>query len=444
VTGPVADREGRAAARACAAANDPARFITVDRVAHSAADREHAAELDGRDPLAGFRDRFARAERDGRELVYLDGNSLGRLPLATAERISRVVRDEWGTGLIGSWDHWIGLPARVGDLLGEHLLGAAPGQVAVSDSTTVNLYKLACAALDARPGRRVIVTDDDNFPTDRYVTAGIAAQRGCELRMIHTDMDSGLDEATLRAAVGEDTALVTLSHVAYRSAALADMAAVTELVHASGAVMLWDLSHSAGSVPVQLDACDADLAVGCTYKYLNAGPGAPAFLYVRRDLQDRLRQPVWGWFGQRDLLAMGPEYDPVPGIGRFTTGTPQVAGIAAVEEGARLLAEAGIDRLRDKGVRLTEYLITLADKWLAPLGCSLASPRDPARRGSHVTLHHRQAQRIYQALAARGVITDYRSPDRIRYGLAPMTTRFTDVWDAMAETRRILEDGGMG
>ena len=409
-------------------------------MAHSPADRARALELDTADPLAAFRDRFARAERDGRELVYLDGNSLGRLPLATAERITRVVRDEWGTGLIGSWDHWIGLPERVGDLLGEHLLGAAPGQVAVSDSTTVNLYKLACAALDARPGLRVIVTDDDNFPTDRYVAAGIAAQRGLELRMIHTDMDSGLDEGTLRAAVGEDTALVTLSHVAYRSAALADMAAITGLVHASGAVMLWDLCHSAGAVPVQLDACGADLAVGCTYKYLNACPGAPAFLYVRRDLQDRLRQPVWGWFGQRDLFEMGPEYDPVPGIGRFTTGTPQVAGIAAVEEGARLLAEAGIGRLRDKGVLLTEYLITLADEWLMPLGCSLASPRDPARRGSHVTLQHRQARRIYQALAARGVITDYRSPDRIRYGLAPVTTRFTDVWDAMAETRRILEE----
>ncbi len=413
-------------------------------MADSPADRAHAAELDDHDPLAGFRDRFASAERDGRELIYLDGNSLGRLPLATAERIARVVRDEWGTGLIGSWDHWTGLPARAGDLLGEHLLGAAPGQVAVSDSTTVNLYKLACAALDARPERRVIVTDDDNFPTDRYVLQGIAAQRGCELRMIRTDMDAGLDEAALAAAVDTGTALVSLSHVAYRSAALADMAKVTGLVHRSGAMMLWDLCHSAGSVPVQLDACGADLAVGCTYKYLNAGPGAPAFLYVRRDLQDRLRQPVWGWFGQRNLFEMGPDYDPVPGIERFTTGTPPVAGVAAVEESARLLAEAGIGRLRDKGIRLTEYLITLADEWLIPLGCSLASPRDPDRRGSHVTLHHGQARRICQALAARGVITDYRSPERIRYGLAPLTTRFTDVWDAMDQTRRILEIYGQG
>jgi kynureninase len=401
--------------------------------------RTRAAELDAQDPLAAFRDKFARDQRDGRELIYLDGNSLGRLPLATAERIARVVREEWGTGLIGSWEHWMGLPAQVGDLLGEHLLGAAPGQVTVSDSTTVNLYKLACAALDARPGRRVIVTDDDNFPTDRYVFQAIAARRGCELRMIHTDMDSGLDEATLRAAVDEDTAVVSLSHVAYRSAALADMAAITDLVHASGAVMLWDLCHSAGSVPVRLDACRADLAVGCTYKYLNAGPGAPAFLYVRRDLQDRLRQPIWGWMGQRNLFEMGPDYDPVPGIERFTTGTPPVVGVVAVHEGARLLAEAGIGRLRDKGIQLTEYLISLADAWLVPLGCSLASPRDPARRGSHVTVHHPRAQQLCRALAARGVITDYRAPDRVRYGPAPIYTRFTDIWDAMAETRQILE-----
>jgi kynureninase len=401
--------------------------------------RTRAAELDARDPLAAFRDKFARDQRDGRELIYLDGNSLGRLPLATAERIAGVVREEWGTGLIGSWDHWMGLPARVGDLLGEHLLGAAPGQVAVSDSTTVNLYKLACAALDARPGRRVIVTDDDNFPTDRYVFQALAAQHGCELRMIHTDMNSGLDEATLRAAVDEKTAVVGLSHVAYRSAALADMAAITDLVHASGAVMLWDLCHSAGSVPVQLDACRADLAVGCTYKYLNAGPGAPAFLYVRRDLQDRLRQPIWGWMGQRNLFEMGPHYDPVPGIERFTTGTPPVVGVVAVQEGARLLAEAGIGRLRDKGIQLTEYLISLADAWLVPLGCSLASPRDPARRGSHVTVHHPRAHQLCRALAARGVITDYRAPDRVRYGPAPIYTRFTDIWDAMAETREILE-----
>jgi kynureninase len=310
--------------------------------------------------------------------------------------------------------------------------------VLVCDSTTVNLYKLARAALGARPGRGVILTDDDNFPTDRYVLAGIAAERRAELRMIHTDMDSGVTADAVRAVVDDETALVSLSHVAYRSGALADMTAITGIVHDAGALVLWDLCHSAGSVPVELDACGADLAVGCSYKYLNAGPGAPAFLYVSGRLHDALRQPIQGWFGQREQFQMGPDYDPVPGIGRFLTGTPDVAGTVAVEEGARLLAEAGIGRLREKGIRLTDYLIALADAWLAPLGCVVASPRDPARRGSHVCLRHPEAWRIGQALIHKGVIGDYRTPDRLRLGPTPITTRYTDIWDAMDATRRIV------
>jgi len=399
------------------------------------ADRSFAQDCDAADPLAGFRGRFAI---DDPSLIYLDGNSLGMLPLATAGRIAEVVRREWGTGLVRSWAQWIGLPGRAGDLLGSCLLGAAPGQVLVCDSTTVNLYKLACAGLGARPGRSVIVTDDDNFPTDRYVLAGIAAERGAELRMIHTDMDSGVTADAVRAAVDGQTALVSLSHVAYRSGALADMAQITGIVHDAGALVLWDLCHSAGSVPVALDACGADLAVGCTYKYLNAGPGAPAFMYVSGRLHNSLRQPIQGWFGQREQFRMGPDYDPVPGIGRFLTGTPDIAGTAAVEEGARLLAEAGIDRLRDKGQRLTEYLIALADAWLVPLGCVVATPRDPARRGAHVCLRHPEAWRIGQALIHEGVIGDYRTPDRLRLGPTPITTRYADIWDAMDATRRIL------
>jgi kynureninase len=399
------------------------------------ADRSFALQCDAADPLASFRERFAI---DDPSLIYLDGNSLGMLPLATAQRITEVVRREWGTGLARSWAHWIGLPGRAGDLLGSHLLGAAPGQVLVCDSTTVNLYKLARAALGARAGRSVIVTDDDNFPTDRYVLAGVAAERGAELRMIHTDMDSGVTAGAVRAAVDGKTALVSLSHVAYRSGALADMAEITGIAHDAGALVLWDLCHSAGSVPVELDACGADLAVGCTYKYLNAGPGAPAFLYVSRRLRGALRQPIQGWFGQREQFQMGPGYDPVPGIGRFLTGTPDIAGTAAVEEGARLLADAGIDRLREKGMLLTGYLIALADAWLAPLGCAVASPRDPARRGSHVCLRHPEAWRIGQALIHEGVIGDYRTPDRLRLGPTPITTRYTDIWDAMDATRRIL------
>jgi kynureninase len=399
--------------------------------------RALAEELDAADPLAGLRDRFVHAEPG---LIYLDGNSLGRLPRATAERVGEVVAQQWGAGLVRGWADWVSLPQRAGDLLGHMLLGAAPGQVVVSDSTTVNLYKLACAAVQAQPGRRVIVTDDDNFPTDRYVLAGVAAQSGAELRMIHTGLDEGISPAAVAEAVGPDTALVSLSHVAYRSGALADMAGLTTLAHDAGALVLWDLCHSAGSVPVELDACSADLAVGCTYKYLNAGPGAPAFLYVRQDLQSRLRQPIHGWFGQRGQFEMGPAYDPLPTVARFTTGTPNILGTVAVEEGVRLLGEAGIGALRDKGILLTSYLIGLADAWLAPVGCTLATPRDPLRRGSHVSLHHPEAWRISQALIRAGVVGDYRVPDRLRLGPAPVYTRFTDVWDALSILREIIEE----
>jgi kynureninase len=401
------------------------------------ADRSHAEGLDAADPLAGFRDRLVR---DDPGLIYLDGNSLGPLPRATQARIAEVVGQEWGAGLVRSWNRWIELPLQVGDQLGAHLIGAGPGQVAVCDSTTVNLYKLAWAALDARPGRSVIVTDDDNFPTDRYVLEGIATQRGCELRMIHTDPDQGIGADAVRAAVDERTALVGLSHVAYRSGALADMAAITGIVHEAGALALWDLCHSAGAVPVQLDACGADLAVGCTYKYLNAGPGAPAFLYVRRDLQPGLQQPVWGWFGQQDQFDMGQGYHPAPGIGRYLTGTPQIIGTVAVQEGVLLLADAGIDRLRAKAVALTRYLISLADAWLAEYGVTVASPRQDERRGAHVTLAHPEAWRICQALIGRGVIGDYRTPDRLRLGPVPVFTCFTDVWDALDILRQILAD----
>lgn len=397
--------------------------------------RERAAALDAADPLASLRDAFVH---DDRGLIYLDGNSLGRLPKAGAERIAQVVREEWGAGLVRSWSHWVDLPTRTGDLIGSALLGAAPGQVAVSDSTTVNLYKLAVAALDARPDRTVIVTDDDNFPTDRYVFEGLAAQRGLELRVVRSDIDEGLDLDALRDAVDETTALVSLSHVAYRSGALLDMAAVNEIAHGAGALVLWDLCHSAGAVPVELDATGADLAVGCTYKYLNGGPGAPAFLYVRGELRSGLRQPIWGWFGQRDQFEMGPSYDPVRGVERFLTGTPAVVAVAAVEEGVRLLAEAGIGRLRAKGVALTGYLIELAGAWLPAV--TLATPADPARRGSHVSLCHPEAWRLAQALIEASVIPDYRAPDRLRLGPAPITTRFTDVWDALDRLRRIVDD----
>jgi kynureninase len=402
-------------------------------------DRGYARELDAADPLGGYRERFLL---DDPALIYLNGNSLGALPLATLDRMETMLREEWGTALARSWDRdWMDLPGRAGDLVGE-LTGAAPGHVLVTDNTTVNLYKLACAALDARPGRNVIITDADNFPSDRYVVEGVAAQRGAELRMLPTDINEGIDPDLVRAAVDEDTALVSLSHVAYRSGALADMAAITQIAHQAGALMLWDLCHSVGAVPVDLDGCDVDLAVGCTYKYLNAGPGAPAFLYVSARLREVLRQPIWGWFSQRDQFAMGPRYDPAAGMMKFMTGTPSILGTAAVEEGARLLLEAGIGPIRAKSVQLTSYLIELADACLVPLGCAIATPREASRRGGHVTLRHPQAEGIVGQLAASGIITDYRTPDRFRLGPSPLTTRFTDVWDAVEAACDLIKSEG--
>ncbi len=401
--------------------------------------RAEAEALDAGDPLRTFRDRFVEPEPGA---IYLDGNSLGRLPLATVSRLREVVESEWAGGLVRSWEHWIDLPTQVGDLIGKHLLGARPGEVVVSDSTTVNLYKLAAAACDARPERGVIVTDSDNFPTDRYTLAGLAQSRGMTLRIVDSDPVSGPGPADVEAALDERVALVSLSHVAYRSGALLDLPGITAAAHRVGALTLWDLSHAAGSVPVDLAASDVDLAVGCGYKYLNGGPGAPAFLYVRSDLQSSLRQPIWGWFGQRGQFAMGERYDPEPDVRRFLTGTPAVLGLAALEEGVRLLAEAGLDRLRAKGMALTELARTLAEESLVPLGFELASPADPARRGSHLTLRHPDAFAISRALIAdANVIGDFRTPDCLRLGPAPISTRFTEVWDALDRLRRLVETG---
>ncbi|ADB74268.1 kynureninase [Geodermatophilus obscurus] len=406
--------------------------------------RAAAEALDAADPLAGFRARFAGAGDDASDPtrpLYLDGNSLGRMPVETPAALARVVEEEWARGLVRSWSSWIGAATRVGDLLAEGVLGARPGEVLVADSTTVDLYKLLVAAADARPGRDVLVCVADDFPTDRYVVAGVAQARGMTVREVPADIDQGLDPAVLAAALDERVAVVVLSAVAYRSGALADVAAVTATAREAGGLVLWDLSHAAGAVPVDLTANGADLAVGCTYKYLNGGPGAPAFLYVRRELQEQLRQPIWGWFGQRDQFAMGPAYDPAPGIERFAVGTPPVLATVAVEVGARLVAEAGVERLAVKGRALGELVVALADAWLAPHGVALASPRDPARRGSHVTLAHPDAWQLTQALVDRGVVPDFRTPDRVRLGPAPLYTRFVDVWDAMDCFREVLASG---
>ena len=402
-------------------------------------ERSEAERRDAADPLSGLREAF---EIPDPEPIYLDGNSLGRLPKLTAERLDAVVRDGWGRHAVGGWEEWLDLPRRVGDAIAAHFLGARPGEVVVSDSTTVNLYKLAFAALDARPGRNVILATDDEFPTDRYVLEGLAAARGGQLKLLATDPIDGTGVSDVATALGPDVGLVCLSLVNYRSGALADMRAVTRAVQDAGATMLWDLSHAVGAVPIDLAASGVEMAVGRTYKYLNGGPGAPAFLYVRRDLQDRLHQPIQGWFGQRDQFAMGPRYDPEPGIAHFLAGTPLVLGIVAIEAGVDVLAEVGIDALRRRSVALTDFVVALWRAWLEPLGFTLASPEDPARRGGHVALQHPDARRIDRALHERaGVVTDFRAPDRIR--LAPMAayTRFTEVWDAMDRLRALVERG---
>ncbi|MFF2144922.1 kynureninase [Kitasatospora sp. NPDC058190] len=401
--------------------------------------REEAEQYDRADPLGFLRERFAHPDPD---LIYLDGNSLGRLPVDTPDFLADVVRNGWGRGLIRSWNDWIDWGRRIGDRLAEHVLGAGPGEVALSDSTTVNLYKLAWAALDLAPDRRTLVVDADDFPTDRYVAQGLARQRGLALRTVHSDIDRGIDLDRLRAVLDDDVALVVLSHVAYRSGALADMAAINRMAHEVGALVLWDLSHAAGAVPVRLTEDGADLAVGCTYKYLNGGPGSPAFLYVRRSLQPRLRQPIQGWFGQRDQFAMGAEFDPIGTIDRFLAGTPPMLSTAALVPALDLVEEAGIDRLRAKGRLLGELTADLAARWLEPLGFRLASPEEPDRRGSHLTLWHPDAWRICRALAEEaGVVCDYREPDRLRIGPSPAYTRFTDVWDALDRTRTLVADG---
>ncbi|GAA4691554.1 kynureninase [Nocardioides conyzicola] len=381
--------------------------------------------LDDADPLASYRDRFVGASSD---LVYFDGNSLGRPLAVTGPRLAAFVEEEWGGRLIRGWDErWMELPQAIGDELGRVALGAAPGQTTIGDSTTVLLYKLMRAAVAARPGRTEIVIDRDNFPTDRYIAAGIAEECGLTLRWIDVSLDAGVTPELLAAAVGPSTALVVLSHVAYRSAWLADAPELTAIAHEAGALVLWDLCHSAGSVPVSLDEWDVDLAVGCTYKYLNGGPGSPAFCYVASRHLASLTQPIQGWLGSADPFLMGPSYAPAAGIRRFTSGTPAVVGMLAMQDMISLISDAGIDAVREKSIALTSYAISVGESVLGPLGVVLASPRSAAERGGHVTFNHPRMREVTAALWERDVIPDYRDPGGLRLGLSPLSTSFAEV-----------------
>ena len=393
-------------------------------------DRSHAVALDAADPLARYREQFVI---DDDRLIYLDGNSLGRLTRTGRDRVLQVLEDDWGKHLIRSWeDRWIDLPTRIGDLIGTRLLGADPGETVVGDTTTVSLFKAMTALLDAQPDRRAVVIERDNFPTDRYLVESLASQRGLEIRWIDETGSDGVQPEHVRPHLDTEVAMVVLAQVDYRSSAWLDTAAITEAAHEVGALTLWDVCHSVGSVPVDVHRDDVDVAVGCTYKYLNGGPGAPSFTYVRRDLHERLRQPIWGWWSRRDMFDMEQGYDPEPGMRSWLTGTPTVLSMVAIEPAVEMIAEAGIDAIRAKSTALTGLAVDLFDSWLAPRGFALASPRDPDRRGSHVTVTRADADRLVVALPAEDVVPDFRRPDGIRLGLAPLTTRFVDVYDGLA------------
>jgi kynureninase len=402
--------------------------------------RSHAQQLDAQDELTPFRQRFVIADPD---LIYLDGNSLGRLPLATTGTLNDLVETAWGDRLIRGWNEgWIEAPARVGGRIA-HLLGAQSDEVIIADSTSVNLFKLLVAALESQPDRHKIVTDDLNFPSDLYIMQGAARLLGREVEIVVVPSPDGIYGPMdgLAEAIDENTAVLSLSHTVFKSGYTYDMAALTAMAHEVGALTLWDLSHSAGSVLVDLNGAQADLAVGCTYKYLNGGPGAPAFLYVRRDLQEKLHNPVSGWMGQRNAFDFGLTYEPAAGLQRFLTGTPSILAITAVSTGVDLLLEAGMARLRAKSVAQTDYLIALWQEWLEPLGFRLNTPRESQWRGSHVSLGHADGWRIAQALIQEtNVLPDFRRPDNIRLGIAPLYTSYTEIYEALVRLRQVVTD----
>jgi kynureninase len=389
---------------------------------------ERARALDAADPLAAYRARFALPPG----VIYLDGNSLGALPAATPARLAEVVAGQWGEGLIRSWNtaDWIGLPQRVGARIAP-LVGAAPHEVIAADSTSVNLFKLIAGALALRPGRKVVLSEPGNFPTDLYMIAGLEAQGLAERRLVPADR--------LADALDADVALLLLTHVHYKTGALHDMAALTRAAHAAGALVLWDLSHSAGALPVALNRCEADFAVGCGYKYLNGGPGAPAFAFVAERHQARFSQPLSGWMGHAAPFAFEDDYVPAEGVARLLCGTPPVLGLAALEVGVALIAEIGVERLYAKSQQLSEFFrLCLKD---LGVDLELASPADPARRGSQLSFRHPEAYALSQALIARGVIGDFREPDILRFGFAPAYLRFADIAEAARHLGAALDAG---
>ena len=397
-----------------------------------------ARQLDAEDPLGAYRPHFVGTDT---ALSYLDGNSLGRPLKRTAADITRFIEESWGGRLIRGWDEeWLAMPQTIGDQLGRVVLGAAPGQTIIADSTTVVLYKLIRAALAAvtDPARTEIVLDTDNFPTDRYLVEGIAQDEGLTVQWITADPSFGVTIDQVRAATGPATAVVVLSQVAYRSGYLADLPGITTAAHEAGAMIVWDLCHSAGSVEIELDAWGVDFAVGCTYKYLNGGPGSPAFAYVNARHLPGLRQPIWGWMGRKDAFDMAAGYEPAPGIRRFLSGTPAIFGMLAMRGMLDLIEETGIAAVRKKSRLLTGFAVDLHDQWLAPRGVKLSTPRRPELRGSHITLDHSAFREMTATLWEEDVIPDFRAPQGVRIGLSPLSTSFSELLQGMAAIRRLL------
>lgn len=402
-----------------------------------------AEQLDREDPLASFREQFIVPEPG---LIYLDGNSLGRLPANTADRLNDVISRQWGKSLIRGWNEgWMDLPYRLGDKIAR-LIGADSGEVLVCDATSINLYKLVMAAMVYQKDRHRILSDELNFPSDIHILQGIINQLGSgyELDLIRSKDGICIDHDSVRAAMDENTALLTFTHTYFKSSFVQDMPGITSLAHEKGAMVLWDLSHSVGSVPVDLKACQADLAIGCTYKYLNGGPGSTAFLYVRKDLQAKLQQPIWGWLGSKDPFQFGTQYEPADGISRFLVGTPAILSMSAIEPALDLHLEAGMNALRGKSIRQSAFLLEMFDDWPASMNFTLGSPRAPGRRGSHIVLRHPEAAAITRALInpigdTVTVIPDFRTPDNIRLGIAPLYNSYKDIFTGMQRIREVVE-----
>ena len=424
--------------------------------------RDFALQLDAQDKLASFKEAFVIPDPS---LVYFDGNSLGMMPKAAQEKSRQIVDEQWGKDLIRGWNKgWWDAPSRVGDKIGQ-LIGAAAGQTLVGDTVSVNLFKLATSALTLQPNRTRIITDTFNFPSDLYILQGITnlldgrvdgggfryatnatqpppSYRDHEIvRIGASDNDITPDLAALEATINENTALVTLSHVVFKSGYMYDMQRITDLAHKKGALVLWDLSHSVGSVPIHLDECNADFAIGCTYKYLNGGPGAPAFLYVNKNIQEKLSSPIWGWWGQKNPFDFDLDYTPAPGAQRFLVGTQPMISLLTMEAALEPTLQAGMDALREKSILMTDFASFLTESWLVPFGFSLGSPVDSAKRGSHISIRHPEGYRINRALIEEmNVIPDFRAPDNLRLGFAPLYLSFADVWEGFDRIRRVMEE----